>query len=83
MSPLRDGAEFQMQTGSVDNFINAGVDFAGTPDTVLAQIKEFNDHVGGIGHLLMMGQGGHLSHEDTVANLTLFSEEVMPRLQDL
>jgi alkanesulfonate monooxygenase SsuD/methylene tetrahydromethanopterin reductase-like flavin-dependent oxidoreductase (luciferase family) len=72
-----------MQTGSVDNFINAGVAFAGTPDTVLAQIKEFNDHVGGIGHLLMMGQGGHLSHEDTVANLTLFSEEVMPRLQDL
>jgi hypothetical protein len=31
----------------------------------------------------MMGQGGHLSHEDTVANLTLFSKEVLPRLKEL
>ena len=72
-----------MQTGSVDEYIDAGIAFAGTPDTVYAQIKEFNDHVGGLGHLLMMGQGGHLSHEDTVGNLTLFSKEVLPRLQDL
>jgi alkanesulfonate monooxygenase SsuD/methylene tetrahydromethanopterin reductase-like flavin-dependent oxidoreductase (luciferase family) len=80
---LRDGSKAPMQTGSVDEFINAGIAFAGTPDTVYAQIKEFYDHVGGLGHLLMMGQGGHLSHEDTVANLTLFSKEVLPRLQEL
>ncbi len=80
---LRDGSKAPMQTGSVDDFINAGIAFAGTPDTVYAQIKEFYDHVGGLGHLLMMGQGGHLSHEDTVANLTLFSKEVLPRLQEL
>jgi hypothetical protein len=31
----------------------------------------------------MMGQGGNLSHAETVANLTLFSKEVLPRLQQL
>ena len=72
-----------MQYGTVDEFINAGVAFAGTPDMVFDQIKEFHDHVGGLGQLLMMGQGGHISHEDTVANLKLFSKEVLPRLEEL
>ena len=45
------------------------------------QITEFSDAVGGLGHLLMMGQAGHMSHEDTVENLTLFAKEVMPRLR--
>ena len=83
MVTLRDGSQTVMQTSSVDEYIDAGVAFAGTPDTVYAQIKEFYDHVGGIGHLLMMGQGGHISHEDTVDNLTLFSKEVLPRLAEL
>jgi hypothetical protein len=39
--------------------------------------------VGGLGHLLMMCQGGHINHEDTVDNLTMFSKEVLPRLQAL
>jgi alkanesulfonate monooxygenase SsuD/methylene tetrahydromethanopterin reductase-like flavin-dependent oxidoreductase (luciferase family) len=29
-----------------------------------------HDHVGRFGHLLMMEQGGHVTHEDTVDNLT-------------
>ncbi len=31
----------------------------------------------------MMGQGGLLGHEETVANLELFSRDVMPRLGGL
>ena len=31
----------------------------------------------------MFGQGGFLDHEDTVANITLFAQEVMPRLREL
>jgi hypothetical protein len=31
----------------------------------------------------MMGQGGLLNHEDTVANLGLFSREVLPRIGEL
>ena len=81
--PLRDGTPAIMQTASVDEFINAGIAFAGNPDTVFEQIREFSEHVGGIGQLLMMGQGGHISHEETVANLTLFSREVLPRLKEL
>ena len=54
-----------------------------TPDQVYDQIARFYDLTGGFGNLLMMGQGGNLGHEDTVANLTLFSKEVLPRLQEL
>jgi hypothetical protein len=31
----------------------------------------------------MFGQGGFLDHADTVANITLFGQEVMPRLREL
>jgi hypothetical protein len=34
-----------------------------------------------MGNLLMMGQAGFLTHEQTVDNLTLFAREVLPRLQ--
>ena len=64
----------------VADAINAGLFFAGTPDDVFDQLRAFYDHVGGFGHLLMMGQGGFLSHEETVANLTLFSKAALPRL---
>ena len=37
--------------------------------------------VGGLGNLLCMAQAGHLSHADTVDNLTLLATEVMPRLK--
>jgi alkanesulfonate monooxygenase SsuD/methylene tetrahydromethanopterin reductase-like flavin-dependent oxidoreductase (luciferase family) len=79
----RDGKPINARTLTVEDAIEAGLVFAGTPDDVWAQLKDFYDHVGGFGHLLMMGQGGLISHEDTVANLTLFSKEVLPRLTEL
>jgi alkanesulfonate monooxygenase SsuD/methylene tetrahydromethanopterin reductase-like flavin-dependent oxidoreductase (luciferase family) len=80
---LRNGRQADVFTASVDEFIDAGICFAGTPDDVFIQMKAFYDHVGGFGHLLMMGQGGHITHEDTVDNLTMFSKEVLPRLAEL
>jgi alkanesulfonate monooxygenase SsuD/methylene tetrahydromethanopterin reductase-like flavin-dependent oxidoreductase (luciferase family) len=68
---------------TVEDAIDAGLVFAGTPDDVFAQLRAFYDHVGGFGHLLMMGQGGLLDHDETVANLSLFSREVLPRVEDL
>jgi alkanesulfonate monooxygenase SsuD/methylene tetrahydromethanopterin reductase-like flavin-dependent oxidoreductase (luciferase family) len=68
---------------TVEEAIDAGLSFAGTPDDVYDQLMAFYDHVGGFGHLLMMGQGGTISHEDTVDNLTLFSKEVLPRIARL
>jgi len=78
-----EGRKIDQKTASVEDFIEACSVFAGTPDQVYDQIARFYDLTGGFGSLLMMGQGGNLGHEDTVANLTLFSKEVMPRLQEL
>jgi len=79
----RNGRRIDASQATVEDFIDAGLVFAGTPDMVFDQIKQFHDHVGGFGHLLMMAQGGHISHEDTVGNLKLFSKEVLPRLAEL
>ena len=79
----RHGNPVDQITASIEQLIEAATAFAGTPDDVYNQIKALNDQVGGFGHLLMFGQGGFLEHEDTVANITLFAKEVMPRLREL
>jgi len=79
----KDGRPINPRTMTVEEAIDAGLVFAGTPDDVWDQLEAFYGHVGGFGHLLMMGQGGTISHDDTVANLTLFSKEVLPRLAEL
>ncbi len=69
--------------GTVDGAIEAGTMFAGTPDQVFQQIKKHWDHVGGYGHLLIMGQAGFLEHDDTVHGIRMFAREVYPRLKEL
>ncbi|MBO9499518.1 MAG: LLM class flavin-dependent oxidoreductase [Novosphingobium sp.] len=68
---------------TIEQYIDAGLMFVGTPDDVFAQLKQFHAEVGGFGNLLMMGQAGTLDHRETVENLTLFAREVMPRLASL
>ena len=77
----KDHRAIDMRVASVEELINAGILFCGTPDQVYAQIVDFCEYCGGMGNLLMMGQAGFLSHEDTVDNLTLFAREVLPRLK--
>jgi alkanesulfonate monooxygenase SsuD/methylene tetrahydromethanopterin reductase-like flavin-dependent oxidoreductase (luciferase family) len=77
----KDGRVIDMRQGTVQDLIDAGLLFCGTPDQVYDQIVDFIEHCGGMGNLLMMGQAGPMTHEDTVANLTLFSTEVLPRLK--
>lgn len=60
---------------------DGGIFFAGTPDELYDQITSFCDRVGGIGHLLMLGQAGYLEHEETIDSMTLFAEQVAPRLR--
>jgi hypothetical protein len=79
----RDGRLLPRDQMTVENMIDAGIVFAGTPDMVFRQISDFYEHVGGFGHLLMQAQGAYMSHEDTVENVTLFAKEVLPRLQEL
>jgi alkanesulfonate monooxygenase SsuD/methylene tetrahydromethanopterin reductase-like flavin-dependent oxidoreductase (luciferase family) len=55
---------------------------AGTPDQVYAQIRKMYDHVGGFGHLLIMGQAGFLDHDETVRSTRNFARHVFPRLKE-
>ena len=79
----RQGNPVDQRTATIEHLIESGTCFAGTPDDVYNQIKALNDSVGGFGNLLMFGQGGFLDHADTVANITLFAKEVLPRLREL
>jgi hypothetical protein len=47
--------------------------FAGNPDSVYRQIMKMYDHVGGFGHLLIMGQAGFLDHDETVKGMETFT----------
>ena len=67
---------------TVDKAVESGIMFAGTPDQVFQQIKKMHDHVGGFGHLLIMGQAGFLEHDETVRGIKMFAREVYPRLKD-
>lgn len=78
-----DGRDVDPTAGSVQDFLDARTLFAGTPDQVFEQIKQFNREVGGLGHLIIMAQGGTLGYEDTCENLRLFAKEVMPRLGEI
>jgi len=76
----RSGKKIAMNGASTEDLIDAGLIFAGTPDEVYRQIADFVAAIGGLGNLLLMAQGGTLSHEETVDSLTLFAKEVLPRL---
>jgi alkanesulfonate monooxygenase SsuD/methylene tetrahydromethanopterin reductase-like flavin-dependent oxidoreductase (luciferase family) len=58
-----------------------GILFAGTPDSIYKQIKDFYDFVGGFGHLVMIGRSGPMTHAETEKSINLFSREVLPRLK--
>ena len=86
-SALKMGKTGRMNFGLPENptlqdMADGGILFAGTPDQLYEQITKFSDQVGGIGHLLMLAQAGYLEHEETVDSMTLFSEQVAPRLRE-
>jgi alkanesulfonate monooxygenase SsuD/methylene tetrahydromethanopterin reductase-like flavin-dependent oxidoreductase (luciferase family) len=83
MRQAASGAAPTMRQGSLEQLREAGVLISGTPDSVAAQIKRFYDLVGGFDHLLMMDHAGFMSHERTVASMTLFAREVYPQIKDL
>lgn len=78
----RSGKDVDIAKCAAEDLIDAGSLFAGTPDEVYRQITRFCDDIGGLGHLLLMMQGGYLSHAETSDSLTLFGKEVLPRLKE-
>jgi alkanesulfonate monooxygenase SsuD/methylene tetrahydromethanopterin reductase-like flavin-dependent oxidoreductase (luciferase family) len=79
---MRNGQPLAVD-GSIEEYMDAGLFFVGTPDDVYEQLAQFHEDTGGFGNLLMMGQAGELDHRDTVDNLTLVAREVAPRLAEL
>jgi alkanesulfonate monooxygenase SsuD/methylene tetrahydromethanopterin reductase-like flavin-dependent oxidoreductase (luciferase family) len=80
---LRGASTAFDRSSTLEQSIEAGIVFAGNPDTVYRQIRRHYEHVGGYGNLLMMGQAGFLEHEETVRGMTSFANEVYPRLKEL
>ncbi len=80
-SLTKDGRVIDMRAASLQDLIDAGIMFCGTPDQVYQQMIDLIEHAGGCGHFLLMGQAGFLGHDDTVDNLTLFAKEILPRLK--
>lgn len=68
---------------TLDVLPETGKMFWGTPDQVARQITKFSNHLGGIGHLLCMSQGGFMEHRETVDSLKLLANEVYPQLREL
>jgi alkanesulfonate monooxygenase SsuD/methylene tetrahydromethanopterin reductase-like flavin-dependent oxidoreductase (luciferase family) len=76
------GAETHFdKKSSLEQCIEAGIMFAGSPDTVCRQIDKHYAAVGGYGHLLAMGQAGFLEHEQTARGIEMLGDEVAPRLR--
>jgi alkanesulfonate monooxygenase SsuD/methylene tetrahydromethanopterin reductase-like flavin-dependent oxidoreductase (luciferase family) len=65
---------------SLEDLIDRGIMFAGSAATVAGQIERFHNKVGGLGHLLLMGQAGHMGHDETVRGIRRFAQDVVPAL---
>ncbi len=68
---------------SLEDLIDQGIVFAGSPATVRGQVEKFYERVGGFGHLLLMGQAGFLDHDETIRGIRNFAEHVRPGLANL
>jgi alkanesulfonate monooxygenase SsuD/methylene tetrahydromethanopterin reductase-like flavin-dependent oxidoreductase (luciferase family) len=66
-----------------DALVGQGQMFAGNPDTVARQIKEFRQRVGGIGRIIMMTRQGLVTHAEAEKSFKLCAAELLPQLQDL
>jgi alkanesulfonate monooxygenase SsuD/methylene tetrahydromethanopterin reductase-like flavin-dependent oxidoreductase (luciferase family) len=78
---LPDGTPMSNPPTVSDQIANQ-VLFAGTPDQVFEQIRRFYESVGGFGNLLVQ-KGGEMAHDEICDSLSLYANEVQPRLDRL
>lgn len=81
MVTTKDGKKVDAMKGDLEDLVRAGVMFVGTPDDIVAQLKEFDERLGGLGNFLMMGHAGHMTHAEACDQITLIAKEVLPRVQ--
>ena len=73
----------KLMSTTVEQAMAQGILFAGTPDSVFAQIRQFHRDVGGFGHLTMIGRTGFMTHAESEKSIRLFGKEVLPRLKEI
>jgi alkanesulfonate monooxygenase SsuD/methylene tetrahydromethanopterin reductase-like flavin-dependent oxidoreductase (luciferase family) len=79
----RAGASKRPTNLSVESLVRQGQMFCGNPDTVVRQIKEFRQRVGGVGRIIMMTRQGLVTHAEAMKSFSLTAKEVLPQLQGL
>jgi alkanesulfonate monooxygenase SsuD/methylene tetrahydromethanopterin reductase-like flavin-dependent oxidoreductase (luciferase family) len=79
----RAGASKRPTDLSVESLVRQGQMFCGNPDTVVRQIKEFRQRVGGVGRIIMMTRQGLVTHTEAMKSFSLAAREVLPQLQGL
>jgi alkanesulfonate monooxygenase SsuD/methylene tetrahydromethanopterin reductase-like flavin-dependent oxidoreductase (luciferase family) len=65
----------------IEQHIAEGRAFAGSPDTVFEQIRDFYHRVGGCANILLMMHATSMASEYTLRSMRLFADEVLPRLR--
>jgi len=65
---------------TAEQAIARGLMFAGNPDTVVRQIREFQAKAGNFEHLVLASRSGFMTHDEATRGLKLFAREVLPRL---
>ncbi len=66
----------------IDELTKEGYFFAGSPDSVFCQLRDFYHRVDGFGHFLMMIHGGTMGYELCRRSMERFAEEVLPRFRE-
>lgn len=60
-----------------------GLMFAGNPDSVYRQIREYRERVGPFEHLVLASRSGFMTHGEATKGLKVFAKDVLPRLREL
>jgi alkanesulfonate monooxygenase SsuD/methylene tetrahydromethanopterin reductase-like flavin-dependent oxidoreductase (luciferase family) len=76
-------------TSPIEHLVNAplqelldgGYIFAGSPDTVYRQLRTFYDRVGGFGNFIAMVHSGTMGYDLVEHSMELFATEVLPRFR--
>jgi hypothetical protein len=71
-----------MKTATFKEIVDSQVAIVGSPSTVADQIEAFVREFR-IGNLLVMMQNGSMPRELTEKNISLFTEQVLPRLRPI
>jgi alkanesulfonate monooxygenase SsuD/methylene tetrahydromethanopterin reductase-like flavin-dependent oxidoreductase (luciferase family) len=66
-------------TAPLQELVDGGYVFAGSPSTVFEQLRSFYRQVGGFGQFIMMTQTGTMGYALVEKSMRLFATEVLPR----